>query len=296
MLNEWLSDHDGEYPKRSASGEKERALSHWIISARAEYYHNRKIRLLESLPEWAWDQDEKSWQHYFSEAKAWFRDEDVTTITYPTRVSTVYAERKLAGWINEQRRHYKKREKSPAQLEHEQSLESLRVWVWRSDDLPWMRKFAELAKFLEDRGSNVENSDDDERIKLVVIGVLVTSGGYAPLLSSRVRRQSRKLLEWVDQQMHDKLYLNKKSTSVFKERLLEKLPGWVWIRRDKVWVSHYDEVSEEFCKYGGLKEKIGRLAEWVSEQKWARHGCGFRLLPLQSYEEALLESLPGWVW
>ena len=57
MLQAWLRDHDGQYPRRGATQIREKRLAEWINRQRTQKdgLDARHILELQSLPGWAWD-------------------------------------------------------------------------------------------------------------------------------------------------------------------------------------------------------------------------------------------------
>ena len=85
-----------------------------------------RIRSLESLREWCWDEYAAAWDQHFEALQAWQASHDDA---YPVRGAEDEEENELAVWIHNQRLDHANQRVRLTQ-ERQERLEHLPGWVW----------------------------------------------------------------------------------------------------------------------------------------------------------------------
>jgi superfamily II DNA or RNA helicase len=176
-------------------------LGGWVNtqrSARARgELSEKRARLLERLPGWAWDGQEAKWEEGYARLLAFVEREG------HSRVPRDYRDRdgfRLGGWVGHRRHFWRRGELSE---ERAKLLQRLPGWAWDAREAAWEEGYARLLTFVEREGH------------------------------SRVRRDYReadgyKLGFWVKNQR------GKHSRGGLPEdraRRLEEIPSWDWRER-----------------------------------------------------------------
>lgn len=122
QLDEWLGDHNFQYPRRNSPNKLEDSLARWVNNQRLAYrtgsLPGTRITQLEQLWDWKWDAYAGGWDKLYADAEAWFYDDPFTRespctfypsvqFTYvggdPRTPEEVRQERALARWLAKQR-------------------------------------------------------------------------------------------------------------------------------------------------------------------------------------------------
>lgn len=102
-------------------------LGQWVSGQRSAHQRgtlaNERTRLLEDLPEWAWNARDAAWEEAFARL-ATYVDRAGTAAVPSTHVE---AGHKLGRWVIKQRQAFKEQRLDP---ERKRRLESLSGWVW----------------------------------------------------------------------------------------------------------------------------------------------------------------------
>jgi superfamily II DNA or RNA helicase len=168
-------------------------LGNWVIHQRSNKANlsSKAKKLLESLPGWSWDLIVDQWAESFEKLKAYVK---ATGVARPPRGYKTKDRLNLGNWVATQRSN-----KSNLSSKAKKLLESLPGWSWDllADD--WDAAFIRLKKYAQETGS----AKPPRSYK--------TSDKFKLGIWAGNKRQKQNML--TQQQ----------------KRLLESLPGWVWV-------------------------------------------------------------------
>jgi hypothetical protein len=249
------------WPSQSGSGE-EGVLARWVRKQRTGWKKDMlspdRIKRLEALPGWSWDQLTDKWDQTFAAVLA-FRGKHNR---WPSQ-SGSGEERVLAIWVGMQRTGWKKDMLSPDRIKR---LEALPGWSWDPLTDKWDQTFAAVLAF---RGKHNR-------------WPLADATGAEDVLARWISNQ-RKVWKMGE-------------LSLDRIKRLEALPGWSWDRWADTWDQNFEAVQAFHAKHnrwplgsGSGEEDV--LARWISKQrmKWKKDA-------LSPERVTRLEDLPGWVW
>lgn len=221
-------------------------LGRWCLFQRHRYKIQKlaqdKIKLLESLTEWNWEQDlDEQWEIKFEELKK-------LNGKAQTQKTKDKKEKSLANWCCKQKINYKKNKLSEERIN---LLESLTEWKWDQLDNLWYTKFEQL-KVLNGKPSKnkqlgvwCQNQRADykkdrlseERIKMLEtleewiwdyqdqwqnnFDELNKTNGKIPS-----PKENKTINQWCSDQ---KTSYKKEKLSEERINLLESLPEWEWV-------------------------------------------------------------------
>ena len=243
-------------------------LRSWCISQRTAYARGklseRRQHALEQLPGWQWDPFTEKWENGFQELT------DFLAEFGHARVTVAHKSREgfnLLGWVQEQRAAYAAGKLDDQRRER---LEQLPGWVWQLRASKWDQAFERLEQY---------------------VGV----HSHARVPSDYVAEDGHRLGSWVVQQRFKHAQGKVDSSRVAR---LEALPGWTWDQASEYWRDGYERLSR-FVEQRGtslversyVEDDGFRLGDWVKSQRSNRRAGN-----LSGEREALLESLPGWLW
>jgi hypothetical protein len=175
-------------------------LYSWISVQRKQYKKGNlskdKIMILENLPKWKWNVDQETWINYYNIAKT-LTEKGIEIIgKYKTNDNI-----NIGAWVSRQRNDYKNEKLSKKKIE---LLEKISGWLWDLDEV---------------KNKKWEN--------MYEICVRLYKKDFNYPISKCVTSEGIKIGNWVGRQKE--LY---KKNKLPKEKinLLEKIPGWEWIK------------------------------------------------------------------
>ena len=104
---------------------------------------------------------------------------------------------KLASWINSQRQRYKNSKLSEDRIK---MLQEIDYWSWDPHEDAWNKGFSDLMNYVEKFGT-------------------------ADVSSNYIDDEGNRVGQWVHVQRSERVKI-----SMDRKRLLESLPGWLWIK------------------------------------------------------------------
>jgi len=174
---------------------------------------------------------------------------------------------KLGKWIFYQRALYKRGKLS---RERQEKFERLPGWTWKQSENLWMKSFNLLSQFAQREG-------------------------HTKVSVKYVTDDGQKLGNWIAYQRD--LYKRGKLTKT-RRRLLERLPGWTWDKREEIWLEGYNHLRKYAEREGHTRVSVKyitgdghKLGQWIKYQR-ALYKKGKLLLERQK----LLQQVPNWVW
>ena len=238
-------------------------LGRWVgvqrICKKSNKLDVKRIKLLESLPDWSWDTLEDQWNEGFNNLKKYIEEHGNSKITAQLK----YNDYLLGSWVSEQR----KKGKNKLPIDRIKKLESLPQWSWNVFEDQWNDGFEYLKKYIEEHGD-------------AIVPQICKYDGF-------------NLGSWVATQKANKN--NKKKLDVEKAKKLESLPQWSWNVFENQWNEGFEYLKKyiEECGHAkvpyGFKYQNFNLGSWVSDQR--KNKGKIDLKRIQQ-----LESLPQWSW
>jgi len=239
-------------------------LGSWVSRQRAnkDSLGSERIALLESLKGWAWDPYSDQWNESFERLKAY--TEATGTARHFRNFITPDGFR-LGSWVGTQRRY-----KSSLGAERIELLESLKGWTWNLLTDQWNDGFERLKTYTEETGaarpsSKFKNIDGftlgqwvtkqrriQDSLTVKQITLLESLEGWSwDALTDRWNEGFERLKAYAEETgaasppqrfsthgfavgrwVHTQLK-NKDKLTHEQKRLLESLPGWVWVTNPK---------------------------------------------------------------
>ena len=162
--------------------------------------------LPEQLPGWTWS----AWHSGFTTLQTWLAKQPQVqrklhaVPQYPQSTAANVHERKLAFWVNEQRRAFSS---GACKGDRATSLLTLPGWSWAAADQPWMEMYNEFKSWWSGCSRPF---DPLEHLRSVA--------------SNRLRLKERALLTWVEQQHDAYCARNGRQLSPGQKKLCDELP------------------------------------------------------------------------
>jgi len=239
-------------------------LGHWVGHQRLLYRDDRldqrKIQLLESMPEWTWNEVEQWWKEAFQALKEFATQNGHVNVPPRLRGGGV----NLRSWITRQRVVFQQKELS---LERKALLETLPDWNWSPEEDRWNENFRIALEYCR------AHPDDILKKELQVAG--------------------KKIGMWAQRQ---RARYKDGSLEEHRIRKLESIPQWTWDATKKSQFDFYFKYLRNFCN----KNKHSRVPQSyvVDEVKLGGFVARCRQRPhlLTEEQRQSLESLPGWTW
>jgi hypothetical protein len=259
---------EGHPPDGSYRDEDGYRLGHWVNNQRAAHRRGQlseeRAQLLESLPAWAWEMREASWEAGYDRLVRFAKREGHSRVPQSYQDADGY---RLGAWVHIQRGLRREGELSEERVH---KLEALPGWVWDPREARWELGYARLLGFVEQEGhSRVLTSyrDDD---------------GY-------------RLGNWVGSQRSARA---RGELSEERVKLLEALPGWVWDANDAMWEDGYIRLLEFVEDNGHARvPNVYRDGDGARLGVWVGHQRAFRRRGQLSDERiSRLEAVPSWTW
>jgi len=178
-------------------------LGQWVSARRSNKKMNRlnseRVRVLESLPGWTWEERDDAWEEAFEILQRYTNREGHARPPNNYYTEDGFA---LGRWVLNQRSRRGKSLRYGNQ--RDRRLESLTGWAWNALDAAWDDRFAALRRF-------------------------VAREGHARVPQGRVE-DGFQLGRWVSRRRSDEKMGRLDGERV---RMLESLPGWTWTRSNR---------------------------------------------------------------
>ena len=241
-------------------------LGTWVQHQRSLYSQGRllahRVELLESLPGWAWNLHEATWNQRFNALTAFAKAHGHPNPEYKYRTLAGEA---LGIWVQNQRTAYKLGRMPARRVE---LFESLPNWTWDPRTAAqWEANFTALAQYGAEHGHTRPPAAC--RVGDLAIGNWV-------VMQRRLQRMGK--------------------LSAARATRLAELPGWTWKALDDQWDINFEDLAVYAAQHGHARppqtyyaESGLALGHWVSDQRRRR-------TKLSDERRARLESLPGWAW
>jgi ribosomal protein S18 len=290
---------------------REGSHGHWCGNQRKFHRAGKlpedRIRLLESIPQWAWAEDlNQKWNGKFEEYSS--------LVNQGKKMNEP-----IMFWSIEQRKLYKKGSLAQDRID---KLESVPGWKWSVDPQSvWDENLEKVRTYIEEnnalpkstmpfigawcnnqRDSYKKGTLSEERIKR-----LETLPGWKWALLEDTWDESFEELKALVKE-HGSIPIAKKSTignwcykqrkhhrdgNLSRERvgLLDSVPGWYWGENyETKWKDNFEQFLK-FVNENGGRFPEGPLSVWRENQRKVKKAG-----KLSQERIALLESIPGWAW
>jgi hypothetical protein len=210
----------------------------------------------------------RRWKEWFNRLRQFVEREHSTKVPSNYVTEDNY---NLGNWVQTQQQAYKKGKLS---LERQQALEQVPGWVWenrhRRKSYEWSECYNCLLEYVKRKGhSNVP-------------GNYKTEDGFNLGHWNRTQRSK----------------YNQGKLPMKEQRLLERLPRWVWHIHRARWAENFNRLYEYVKREGNASvpkryvEKDGfKLGLWVM---WNREK--YKHQKLSRTRQKMIEQLPGWQW
>ena len=268
-LAKWLADNDGRYPRKQTrkqrKGSERSCLEHRLFlfvrrqkealsKGKGSESVEERVRQLSNI---SLVTHKASWKKKYNALREFLARGDPGAPAYPKQKAADVEEKKLARWINEQRKAHQ-----AAQLcgEREQALYQLGSWRWADHESPWFGMYTQLSSWIN-RGGNLQE--------------------LAVQASRKFRGEKCDLANWVQQQRDGFRRKKKRCISVLQIAMLQKVDPDVDSdfpfpdRSDLSWEDHYAVLEWWGTKYDGFPSpnedvdhpqhgwvRLGNFYEW----------------------------------
>ena len=327
---------NNKYPsEHSINKEEEKILVSWISTQRQSkrgHIKNKltekRIKLLESLPNWKWDVFSEKWNETFNTLKSFYFQKN----RYPKQHSKNKEEKALGNWVRDQRQNKEKLTEDRFKL-----LDTFPKWKWdfsdnwdetftdlksfclKNNKYPsysstdkekslWMwindqRKYKKQGKLTKDQFKLLDtfpnwkwavHSDNWDEMFNTVKYFYLKNNKYP---SYNAGEEEKGFWTWIVRQRQAKNYGKITSERI---KLLESLPNWKWDVFSEEWNETFNTLKSfyfqknRYPKQHSINKDVNRLANWISNKKQAQKGKGTSKLTPERIK--LLESLPNWKW
>ena len=242
-------------------------LGEWVTRQRSEFKRNRlrnfKVSLLDTIKEWSWDPQIKSWNDQFGILKTYLKKNGNI---YPTSRFITKDNKRLGAWYHYQMQLFRNQKLDRYKIE---TLTKLPNWSWDLNEKKWEYGYSELKKYL------VENNNKYPKAKFK------TLNGFS-------------LGMWIDTQRQDFKEKNLKKERI---KLLNNLPNWTFDVILEKWNKNYQALSNYVDMFKKMPSLSYNSEDGVSLLRWAnKQRTKFRNNKLSNKEITLLKKLPIWTW
>ena len=245
-LAKWLADNDGRYPRKQTP--KQRKGSEWSCLQHRLFLYVRRQKEALSKGKGSESVEERvrqlsnislvthgaSWNDKYNALREFLARGDPGAPAYPKQKAADVEEKKLARWINEQRKVHQAGQPCG---EREQALYQLRDWRWADHESPWFEMYTQLSSWIR-RGGNLEE--------------------LAVEASRKFRGEKCDLANWVQQQRQGFKRKKKRCISALQIAMLQKVDPDVNSdfpfpeRSDLSWEDYYAVLVWWGTKYYGF--------------------------------------------
>ncbi len=220
-----------------------------------------RVKRLESVPGWVWDQTDARWEESFSKLANFVAREGHARVPAKHREGSF----KIGIWCDNQRAKFRA---GKLPVDRIRRLEQLPSWSWNPLDDLWDENFAVLARILE---NEVDSRIPRSRVE----------GGF-------------NVGSWVDSRRAEY-----RAGTMSAERIaqLEGLHGWTWDPHSDLWEQGFLSLSTYVGREGNALvpakhiEDDFKLGSWVNRQR-----SKYRQGKVSSDRVKRLEAVPGWLW
>jgi superfamily II DNA or RNA helicase len=193
LLLEYVAEHGHARPADNGS-----QIGGWVRNQRSKYKKNKlnsdKIARLEALDGWVWNVLEWQWEQGFTALKRYVSERATCSVPHDFISDNGI---KLASWILSQRQRYKNSKLSEDRIK---MLQDIDYWSWDPFEEAWNKGFSDLMNYVEKFGT-------------------------ADVSSNYIDDEGNRVGQWVHVQRSERVNI-----SMDRKRLLESLPGWLWIK------------------------------------------------------------------
>ena len=236
------------------------ALGSWVANQRVnkDNLSLERSKKLESLPNWAWNSNEKKWLDAFEILKEHSIKTKTCTVDRRSKWPNNFG---LDSWVIDQRIKHSELTKEQKEL-----LESLDGWSWDPFEEKWSYGFSQLESHVAKIGSAVFPASTK------------TAEGY-------------RLGGWVTVQR-----VNKDSLTKERQIKLEGLKDWSWDPIEDQWETAFNALKN-YAELNGncLVPRSTKLSNGFQLGVWKANQLN-RKERLDQEKIAKLEALPGWTW
>ena len=240
-------------------------LGDWVAKQRGSrgrgQLSTERIRRLEVLPGWVWDQRQARWEDAYARLRRYSEREGNSRVPSGYRDADGF---KLGPWVTTQQVR-----RGAMSEDRARRLEALPGWTWERKDASWQEGFAALQRY-------------------------VARVGHARVPQAH-REDGYPLGNWVVTQRQ---LLRRGKLDHERRSRLEATTGWVWDTREEAWEEGSEHLLRFVDREGhsrvpqSYKDSDGyALGRWVHKQRQA-----YQEGKLDPERRARLEALPGWSW
>jgi len=275
-LAKWLAENDGRYPRKQTreqqKGSEQSSLQHrlflFVRRQKEALSKGKGSEPLEEhvrqLPNVSLVTHDALWNEKYNALRQFLAGaEHPCAPAYPKRNAADAEEKKLASWINQQRKVHQ-----AGQLcgEREQLLYQLRGWRWADHESPWFDMYTQLSSWIG-RGGDLQE--------------------LAAQPSRKFRGEKCDLANWVQQQRDGFRRKNKRSISALQIGMLQEVDPDkdsdfpFPVRSDLSWDDYYAVLEWWGTQYDGFPSPnddvdhpqhgwipLGNFYEWSTRAMW----------------------------
>ena len=240
-------------------------LGWWVSTQRKAHgdgtLSGERVRQLESLPGWTWDQLETDWEEAYTRLQEFVRREG------HARVPKRYEEEgiRLGLWALRQRRFH---DQGRLSSERAHRLETLQGWEWDIKEADWEAAYTHLQSF-------------------------ILREGHAQVPTDHVESHFS-LGRWV---LTQRTQFRKGKLSAKRRSHLEALSGWTWSVKEQSWKEGFTRLREFVAREGHCRIPVSHLENGVLLRSWvSNQRSAYRRNALDVGRVRKLESIPRWTW
>jgi hypothetical protein len=157
-INDWVEEHDGEFPVKGSSDKDEHRLGQWITTRRNAYREgrldNKTIAKYEKIDGWNWGLDDLFQQKY-NKYKEFVEEED----RLPTRTNKNKDEKELAVWARNIKTRYIDGKLSDERIK---MMEKFKKYGWSWDkNCIFFDNVEEVINFVNDNDGMPSRKSED---------------------------------------------------------------------------------------------------------------------------------------
>jgi len=307
----------------------------WISSQRTRYRAKKisadRIKRLEAVPGWTWNEFVSKWDIGFNELKSYVGQYGTSRVPNSYKTRDGY---RLGNWVTAQRNQRINR----LTAKQRRQLESFPDWVWDYDGEVWKEFFECLCQYVAEHGDARVNAkykthngvglgewvslqrkkfkqkrmpkqhwnqlnalpgwvwdpaDFDFEQGVMMCKELVVVQGHARPTKGYETPSGFKLYNWVHRQKDLK---RKGILSAERIKVLEAISGWAWNANDAKWEDGFTRLKEFVEQRGDSKVlKIFVTEDGYRLGSWVGVQRG-KKEKMSVERRQRLEAIPGWFW
>ena len=259
-LKQWIVINK-KLPFEKSKDPQEKQLGNWCSHKRNDKKNGKlsdeKIKKIELLDGWFWEQEDPFDDHY-DELKQFIE----TNKKLPSNMSKDFEEKQLGNWCSHKRNDKKNGKLSDERIKQ---LEQLTGWYWEQD--PFSNHYNELKQFIE-------------------------TNKKLPSTMSKYPEE-KQLGNWCSTQRTNK---KKGKLNDENIKQLEKIYGWYW-NQDDLFNNHYEELKQFIETNKKLPSPYSKDPPEKQLGNWCSHTRVDKKKEQLSDEYIKkLEKLNGWFW